>query len=159
MEGVVSIVGEDSFDMSYTKKWYEFAPVGFDTVGFEVRGGDRAIIEEDGHVVGDLDGILNAEVPEFHGAVVFGEVVSGDVAEVFPVGFSKAVFILAVTRSSCCEGEVVIEELGNFAADKFEVAVCEHLFREETYFSDELFDLTKNGGVFKVGKRENKFVT
>ena len=52
-----------------------------------MRSGDGPISEFNGHVVGDLDGVLDGKKPEFHGEVVFGKVISGDVTEVFPICF------------------------------------------------------------------------
>ncbi len=110
--------------MGHTEKWDEFAPVRFDAVCFEVRCGYSAVVEMDWHVVRHLNSVLDTEEPEFHWEVMFSEVISGYVAKIFPVGFCEAVFILAVAWSAGRESEVVVEELGHYTTDEFEVTIC-----------------------------------
>ena len=67
MEGVDCVSGEYLLDMGNAEERNELSPVRFDCVGFEVGSGDGAIGAFNWHAVGDLDGVENTTVPEFHG--------------------------------------------------------------------------------------------
>ncbi len=123
VESVVGIAGKDLFHMGDTEERDEFSPIRFGAIDFEVWSGCFAVVEADWHVVCYLDGILDCEEPELHWEVVFGEVVACNVADVFPVGFGKAVLILAFTWGAGCDGKVFIKEFFDNATDEFEVSI------------------------------------
>lgn len=140
MEGIVCIASKNLFDMGNAEERDKFSPVGFGAVDFEVWGGGVTIIKVDGHVVGNLDGILDCKEPEFHGKVMFCEVVAGNCANVFPVCFCEAVLVLAFPRCTGGDGIVFVEEFFNNASDEFEVSVGKHFFGEFSNAANELLE-------------------
>jgi len=68
---------------------------------------------------------------------MFGHVVSGRVACVVPVDFTEAILALLAARSTTDVS--VFHELSYFFANKFEVAISDHLCWELAYFDAEIF--------------------
>jgi len=94
--GIGSVGGVYTFDIGGGEERNEFTVVRIDAVHFKVWSGFLSVFAFNGKVVGELDGVAYAVVPEFGWKKVFRHVVAGNVADVFPIGFREAIFVLSI---------------------------------------------------------------
>lgn len=123
--GIGSVGGVDTFDIGGGEERNEFTVVGFDAVHFKVWSGFGSVFTFNGKVVGELDGVAYAVVPEFGWEKIFRHVVAGNIANVFPIGFGEAVFVLSI---GCGAGDVgtSLELVLDVITDEFEVTISNH---------------------------------
>ena len=94
--GIGGVGGVDTFYIGGGEERNEFTVVRFDAVHFKVWSGFGSVFAFNGKVVGELDGVSYAVVPEFGWEKVFRHVVAGNVADVFSIGFREAIFVLSI---------------------------------------------------------------
>ena len=131
----------DTLDVGRAEEGDELAVVGKETVGLEEGGGNCFVGEIDWEVVGDLDGVVEGEVPEGRGKEVFSEEISGHIDQVFPIAFCEAVLVLTMGWGATDLGRgreggggrvELLEKLKCFPSNEFEVAISDHLLGELT---------------------------
>ena len=88
-KGVVRFV---CFDVGCREERDEFAPIRFDIMSSKERGGSGPCDCFDGHIILDLDGVVDGKEPKFTREKMIGEPTTSEFACVPPVNFAGAVF-------------------------------------------------------------------
>ena len=99
--------------------------VWFDAVHFEVWSCFGPVFAFDGKVVGELDSVADAVVPEFGWEKVFCHVIAGNVTDVFPIGLRESIFVLSIGGGAGNVGSS-LELLFDVVANEFEVPIGNH---------------------------------
>jgi len=110
---------------------------------------------EDWSVVSQLDGVAESKEPEFGGKEMFCHVVSGRVACAAPVDFTEAILAMSTARSTT--NLSVFHDLFYFFADKFEVAISDHLCWELASLTQKFSQLVLDCGSVEVLETEYEF--